>query len=567
MSEYPNAHKVITKSSKSVSSSSVKFHECHNIASLYLHSELDVEYVEPYKGILYLYCRSSSPLGICPYCGSQSKQVHSRYTRKVHDLSILGEEVVLVIESRKFFCKNPHCSKKTFAEQPGNELFRYRRRTRRCEITVIRHGLSVSCGTASKLLSLSGIVLSRSTALRDLHRLCPPEYESIREIGVDDWAWRKGVTYGSIVIDPHGRYPIDVLGDREMDSFKNWMEKHKQVSMVSRDRSTDYSAAITATGRPVVEVADKFHLIKNISGRLMKTIGSHYDEYRMEVRKDEKEEVLDETLPVLPVLPKPAREDSRMVMFREVKELQDKGFKPTTISRKLGIARQTATKYCQMDELPRRNSKYRNSYHLYDRYVEEEVAKGKTLLEIYQDICRKGFKGSRTPFYDHYRHLSDGHRREQQKGFKTNKRKKPRDDRSALMSLKTISSIVDKSMYGHVLKQEEEKLIETLSRFKWFMQFYEAAKSFYTIITSNEPGLLIRWMKQHWKTDVPSLKTFLIGVKIDFKAVRNTIAYNITNGITEGFVNKLKVVKRIMYGRAGIELLRRKMVMEHVFFN
>ena len=135
------------------------------------------------------------------------------------------------------------------------------------------------------------------------------------------------------------------------------------------------------------------------------------------------------------------------------------------------------------------------------------------------------------------------------------------------MSLKTISSIVDKSMYGHVLKQEEEKLIETLSRFKWFMQFYEAAKSFYTIITSNEPGLLIRWMKQHWKTDVPSLKTFLIGVKIDFKAVRNTIAYNITNGITEGFVNKLKVVKRIMYGRAGIELLRRKMVMEHVFFN
>ena len=159
----------------------------------------------------------------------------------------------------------------------------------------------------------------------------------------------KGGAYGSIVIDLHGRYPIDVLGDREMDSFKDWMEKHKQVSLASRDRFTDYSAAITATGRPVVEVADKFHLIKHISERLMKTIDSHYDEYRMEVRKDEKEEVLDEMLPVLPALPKPAHEDSRMVMFREVKELQGKGFKPTTISRKLGIARQTATKHLQKE--------------------------------------------------------------------------------------------------------------------------------------------------------------------------------------------------------------------------
>lgn len=192
MSEHPNAHNVITKESKSVSSLLVKFHECHNITSLYLCSELNVGYVEHCEGILYLYCSFSSPLGIYPYCGSQSKHVHSRYTRKVHGLSILGEEVVLVIESRKFFCKNPNCSKKTFAEQSGNELFRYRRRTRRCEITVIRHGLSVSCETASKLLFLSGIVLNRSTVLRDLHCLCPSEYESIREIGVDDWAWRKG---------------------------------------------------------------------------------------------------------------------------------------------------------------------------------------------------------------------------------------------------------------------------------------------------------------------------------------------------------------------------------------
>ena len=75
------------------------------------------------------------------------------------------------------------------------------------------------------------------------------------------------------------------------------------------------------------------------------------------------------------------------------------------------------------------------------------------------------------------------------------------------------------------------------------------------------------WVKKYWNTEIQTLKTFILGIRKDYKAVKNTIKYNITNGITEGFVNKLKAVKRTMYGRAGLELLRIKMVMEHVFFN
>lgn len=96
---------------------------------------------------------------------------------------------------------------------------------------------------------------------------------------------------------------------------------------------------------------------------------------------------------------------------------------------------------------------------------------------------------------------------------------------------------------------------------------YEAAKSFYCIITGTETDKLIRWMKEFWNTNLQTLKTFLLGIRKDYKAIKNTIKYNITNGITEGFVNKLKVVKRSMYGRAGLELLKIKMVMENVLFN
>ena len=97
---------------------------------------------------------------------------------------------------------------------------------------------------------------------------------------MDDWAQRKGVTYGSIVVSLEGRHPIDILGDRKMKSFREWLEEHPKVFLVSRDRSTEYSSAIAASGRPVREVADKFHLVKNIMERTMKLVDEHYGENR-----------------------------------------------------------------------------------------------------------------------------------------------------------------------------------------------------------------------------------------------------------------------------------------------
>ena len=93
-------------------------------------------------------------------------------------------------------------------------------------------------------------------------RCSATEGVNVEEVGVDDWAWRKGLTYGSIIIDYTNGWPIDLLGDRETKSFREWMERHENVHTVSRDRSTDYSSAIASTERRITEVADKFHLVK-----------------------------------------------------------------------------------------------------------------------------------------------------------------------------------------------------------------------------------------------------------------------------------------------------------------
>lgn len=567
MSDKPNRNKDTAKVPINNSQLFISNNDCE-ITSIYQSSDIIIENVNHGKDGVTLYAKSARRSGVCPYCGSESRHVHSRYIRKIHDLSILGKTVLLIFESRKFFCKNKDCEKKTFAEQPGNEIFRYRRHTRRSELTIIRHGLVMSSNDVTKLLSFIGIQLSSSTILRYLHRLSPFDYEGIKEIGVDDWAWRKGVSYGTIVIDLQNGYPIDLLGDRNEKSFRTWLKEHKQIKLVSRDRSTDYSSAIASTKHHVIEVADKFHLIKNIQERFAKLISEHYFDYRNKIREKESKDgflLQREQVSIPYVHPQKVNGNSRIIKFTEVKELQQKGFNPFAISKKLGIARQTATKFCKLQELPARKS--RNNYPLYDRYVEDGAANGKALKTLYVEICEMGFEGSLTPFYEHYNYLSNEVRKHKADRFKADRKVKPVDERSMIMSLKRISTIVENSIYQSKIDTSGEELIATLSEFNWFKQMYDATKSFYDIITGTEPYKLIRWMKEYWNTNLQTLKTFLLGVKKDYKAVKNTIKYDITNGITEGFVNKLKVVKRIMYGRAGLELLKRKMVMEHVFFN
>lgn len=367
-----------------------------DLSALYSPSDLSVEQVELEDMRTYhVYARCNLPHGVCPYCGHVSRSVHSRYHRTIADLSILGHPVIITFEARKFFCHNPDCRKKTFAEQPGDEVFRYRRRTRRCEMVVTQHGLKCSSESARKLLSATGVPLSGDTVLRDVHRMSVPERCEVKEIGVDDWAFRKGVTYGSIIVSLETGSVIDLLGDRDVKSFQAWLDEHVQVEVVSRDRSTDYTAAIAATGRNITEVADRFHLSMNMSDCVTKVIGSHYDEYRSAVRPEEVQET--------------PEVDSRQVMFKEVKELQAEGLNIAQISKKLDIARQTVRKYMGRDTLPKRAGKERLPYYLYDTYVEEEYRHGKDLRKIFMEIKGKGFPGSLTPFYDHYGYLSDGH--------------------------------------------------------------------------------------------------------------------------------------------------------------
>jgi len=424
-----------------------------------------------------------------------------------------------------------------------------------------------------------GIPLCNTTVLRDIHRIRIPENKEITNIGIDDWAFRKGINYGSIIVNLGTGHVIDLLGDRERDSFSKWLECHQQVSLVSRDRSTEYSTAIALSGKRIIEVADRFHLIKNMSDCVTKTISENYSDYRNAVRSGN--EITPEEKCIQPDIQEICNDklsgdkkqevnnntDSRTIMFNEVKELQDKGFSIGAIAKKLKIARQTVRKYRNYTSLPPRKSSPRNEYFKFDSYVESEYSNGKSLVNIFHEIKNLGFKGSKTPFHDHYRYLSKGRKGRRTDRPKSIKKIKPQDNREPLIPVKTISSIVDKGIRMKELDEKEDILIQTLISIPWFKEIYNAATSFYKIFKEPNGGQLAEWINEYRDTELAKLKTFITGIILDMKAVENGIKYPFSNGIVEGFVNKLKTIKRMMYGKAKLMLLKRKLVLGTLLFN
>lgn len=567
MPKYPNKNKYNNKTLKQSFRTTETFsNTIQPFNEIFKSSMLHVESLRVIDAVIYMYLKSSEMYGICPYCGAISYKVHSVYIRTLRDLPVLNRKVNILFQARKFFCKNTICSKKTFAEQPGDEICRYRRRTKRCETIIGNLGVKMSAINTRLLLKSMQIPVSPSTVLRTIYRMILPDCGVVTAVGVDDWAFRKGVTYGSILVDLKTGDVIDLLADRETESFECWIRKHTDVNLVSRDRSTNYSSAIANTGRGIAEVADRFHLVKNMSDCVTKVIIDNYSDYRNAIRPEEvtmsettleESEVFSETSVELE-----QKNDPRINMFNEVKELQFKGFKINAIARKLHIARQTVRKYMQYKTLPKRRSNARNEYYKYDQYVENEYAKGETLKDIYEDILNKGFEGSITPFYYHYKYLS----RKRVKKAGCIRKEKPVDNREPLIPVKNISAVVFKSIREYKLNEKDKDLMGILMGLKWFESLYKAAESFYKVIMGNKAELLDQWIEEHRNTTLSKLRTFIIGIKLDIKAVRNAIIYPVSNGIVEGFVNKLKAIKRIMYGRASLELLKRKMIFTNKSF-
>jgi transposase len=212
--------------------------------------------------VLHIACRR--PCATCPLCEQPSERVHGRYVRTVADLPCAGRRVILALTVRKFVCHTPTCPRQIFTERLPELVQSYARMTNRLREALLALGLATSAQVSERLVPSLGMQVSAPTLLRHLRMVACPSPISVRILGVDDWSWKKGQTYGTILVDLEKRCPIELLPDRKEETLTAWLRTHPEIEVISRDRGGEYATAAKKGAPQAQQIADKFHLVKNL---------------------------------------------------------------------------------------------------------------------------------------------------------------------------------------------------------------------------------------------------------------------------------------------------------------
>ncbi len=495
----------------------------------------------------------------CPTCGVSSKQVHSRYERTLADTAIAGRSSYVVLRVRRFLCSNSGCDRRTFVEQIDGLTKAYARTTPLLREILEKIALALAGRAGSRLASTLGVSVGRSTLLRLVRALPDPPTGVVTVLGIDDFALRRRHRYGTVLINMDTHRPVDVLTDRKAGTVAEWLIAHPGTQVICRDRAGAYAEATRAGAPEAIEVADRWHLWHNLAEAVEKTVAAHHHCLKKEPELEPEPSIdrtASEQLRMAAEQVHATRQESSILAvrtknrFEAVTNLKNEGIGIRTIARQLGLARETVRRFyyaSSVDELlgaPRAGRPTmldEFAVHLHERFNDGHTS----AAALYEELRTLGYRGSYSSVRDYLRPLRTI-------GAAPARKQVPKVRQITSWMLRHPDNLTADEQIG--LKQIFASCphIEATAGH---------VTSFAEMLTERLGKQLNSWMAAVAADDLPHLHRFVRGLDSDHAAVRNGLTLPYSSGAVEGHVNRIKMLKRQMYGRAGFDLLRKRILL------
>lgn len=375
------------------------------------------------------------------------------------------------------------------------------------------------------------------------------------ELGIDDFSFRRGRTFGTILVDLSSHQVIDLLPDRSVESAAVWMQNHPEIQYVSRDRGNDYAQAIRDGAPQARAVADRFHISKNLVEVIEPVVARCYKEIRKDLPKPAEPKT--PKVKEWRLAPAPAHERQRLVRlatnperFDSMIELQKLGLPQDEVARRLGVTKRTVQNWNKRGSCPGSGQRHkrRSLFDPYAAYVLKRWKGGcKTGSILYREMKEQGYRGTDRQVYRFLQTL--------------------KQEKVELPELPILSRIsVRESLWLLArplddLKADERVDLEALCQLSTELTtLHLLVQAFGQIVREREGHRLDEWRRQVAESGIAELQRFVKGLERDKEAILAELTLAYSDGVVEGKVNKLKLIKRMGYGRAAFPLLRQRVL-------
>jgi transposase len=351
---------------------------------------------------------------LCPICHQPSTSVHSRYTRRLADLPWGGVPVQILLRTRKFYCRTTDCQRAIFTERLSGVFEPYARHTTRFNQALSHLALEMGGEAGARTARRMSLPVSADTLLRRIRSTQKVTTTVPHVIGVDDFAFRRGKKYGTILVDHERRCLVDLLPDREAETLAKWLKAHPGVKAVTRDRSRAYADGIRTGAPAAVQIAARWHLIKNLTEALEKLLTRQHHHIRnaanpvIEIpqptplpQPEPKSQPVEEPQASRRFFPKRLRKevierrDKHIALYNEVIELRQKGLSTEEIAKRVGKRPRTIRHRLQQGEYRERVRHRRSLLDAHFSYIAQRWSEGcRNVMELWRELVALGYRGS-----------------------------------------------------------------------------------------------------------------------------------------------------------------------------